>query len=462
MARRDPEDRPRRKRAILDCEPWILVTTRLRRRFVYNSETDESFWKFPKHVMLAVITMEKIDRDRKMEQEHQAAAIDPASTDPGPEPLPAIASNPQGGLGQRSESPGSDEESYEEVEVTDDEDPDATNSAKRHKTDDASQPQQIEFDEDDIAYQLAAMGEDYGLDPEEYDAGEEATIDGEAAGLPLSDDDAQALFRDMLDDYRVNPYKTWESVIERGEFIEDSRYTVLPNIRARREAFSTWSGDRIREIKENRAHEEQKDPRVGYMRFLHNFATPKLYWPEFRRKYKKEPEMRDAKLADKEREKIYREHISRLKLPESVRKSDLGKLLRKIPLGDLNRSSTLDTLPHTILTDIRFISLPSSSSHVIIQEHINTLDEAPELEPGTLTVAEMAEQEKTKLARQKREHAMAERTRLIEEGKRKQQGNLRRGKELMRENEREIEDASKIGREGILAYLDVDDPNIVE
>lgn len=65
----------------------------------------------------------------------------------------------------------SDGEELEEVEVTDDEDDDEHRS-KRPKTEDGDDQQPVEFNEDDIAYQLAAMGEDYGLDPGEYGDGE--------------------------------------------------------------------------------------------------------------------------------------------------------------------------------------------------------------------------------------------------------------------------------------------------
>jgi len=41
-------------------------------------------------------------------------------------------------------------------------------------------------------------------------------------------------------------------------------------------------------------------------------ATPKLYWPEFKRKFKKEPEMKDPKVVDRDREKYYRDYISRM------------------------------------------------------------------------------------------------------------------------------------------------------
>ena len=204
---------------------------------------------------------------------------------------------------------GEDSDEYEEVEVTDDEDEE--NPPKRQKTDNSDGEQPVEFNEDDIAYQLAAMGQDYGLDPGEYDDGQDEDLEEGAEGLALTEDDAGALFRDMLNDYNINPYTPWEQIIERGEIVQDDRYLVLSNMRSRKDVWGEWTRTRIQQLKEQREKEEKKDPRLPYMALLEKFATPKLYWPEFRRKYKKEPEMKDGKLVDKEREKLYREYINR-------------------------------------------------------------------------------------------------------------------------------------------------------
>ena len=202
-----------------------------------------------------------------------------------------------------------DSEEYEEVEVTDNEDDE--NPSKRQKTGHDEPDQPVEFNEDDIAYQLAAMGEDYGLDPGEYGVEQDEGLQEGAEGLTLTEEDANALFKDMLDEYNVSPYAIWEKVIEGGQIVEDERYTVLPNMKFRKEVFSDWSRDRIQQLKEQREREEKKDPRIPYFSFLQSHATPKLYWPEFRRKYQKEVALRDGKLSDKEREKAYRGYINR-------------------------------------------------------------------------------------------------------------------------------------------------------
>lgn len=317
--RLQPRDRPKSKHAIPGCEPWILVKTKLGRRFVYNPEQNESFWKFPSDVMKAVIEQDRLERDKKTLQEDKivdsATKEEPArvlqvqvphaSTTVVTGPLPPTEEDHQ--AQPEPTNDGSDD--YEEVEVTDEDDEDT--AAKRQKTADNDSEQPVEFDEDDIAYQLAAMGQDYGLEPGEYGDLQDRDLEEGAEGLPLSEEDAGALFMDMLDDCHINPYNPWEKIIEEGRIIEDDRYTVLPNMKTRKEIWSDWSRDRIQKLKDEREKEAKKDPRIPYLGFLQSKATPKLYWPEFRRKYMKEPEMRNPKLSDKEREKWYRNYINR-------------------------------------------------------------------------------------------------------------------------------------------------------
>ena len=349
-----------------------------------------------------------------------------------------------------------DSDEYEEVEVTDDEEGD-DQLRKRQRIDDeeGDDDRPIEFNEEDIEYQLAAMGEDYGLEPGEYgEPGAEDMEEGMEA-LALTDEEANALFNDLLDDFRINPFTTWEKVVEEGRIIEDSRYTVLTSMKARREAFANWSRQRIQEIKARKEKEEKKDPRIKYIAFLQEFATPKLYWPEFKRKYRKEEEMKNTQMSDKDREKLYRDHIARLKLSESTRKSDLSTLLKSIPLRDLNNSSNIEALPAAILTDIRFISLPPKVRDPLIEAYISTLPPAPEEEAGALSAQEQQEREQKRAERDRREKALAERERRVEEEKRRLKGELLHGKRLLREEAAEIQEAMQIrGKESLKSYFE--------
>ncbi|KAI0120762.1 hypothetical protein F4776DRAFT_631748 [Hypoxylon sp. NC0597] len=452
--RPQPVDKPKSKVAIPGCEPWLLVYTKYGRRFAYNPVKNASYWRIPEKIMKGVLEL-----DIKGAQEKAGAA----QGEVGAEKSASVEPQREASAGAAAEAEehvelGSD---YEEVEVTDDEGEEGEDAegaegdgnehpSKRQRTEEPAEDMPVEFNEDDIAYQLQAMGEDYGLDPGEYDDGNPDAWPEGAEGLPLSEADARELFKDLLNDYGINPYSPWEKLIEDGRIIDDSRYTVLNTMKARKEVWEEWSRERIRILKEQRAKEEKKDPRIPYLAFLQQKATPKLYWPEFRRKYKKEAPMRDSALNDRDREKWYREHINRLKLPLDTLKKDLTALLRSVPLRALNSTTHLENLPPQILADVRYISLDRQIRDPLIEAYIQTLgpppaeNEAEEEDETTL---------KARADRQKREKALQERERIVAEEKRRQKRQLEYGKAALREEERDLERAMHVGKKGLQSQL---------
>ena len=455
--RPQPKDRPKKKHPIPDCSPWLLVQTKLGRRFVFNPDKGESYWKFSPDVMKGVVEFDRLEREKRMRKEKGGSSDKEGSEQAAAEAELAAAED---GIPTASAAPApaprestqrlvdSDGEELEEVEVTDDEDDDEHRS-KRQKTEDGDDQQPVEFNEDDIAYQLAAMGEDYGLDPGEYGDGEGEELEEGAEGLALTEEDTKALFKDMLNEFQINPYTTWEKVIEAGHIVEDDWYTVLPNMRSRKEVWDEWSRDRIQQLQEQRKKEEKKDPRIPYFAFLESYATPKLYWPEFRRKYRNEAEMRGTKISDKDREKWYRDYISRLKLPESTLKADLIKLLKSTPLHALNKSSTINALPSTLLTDLRYISVRKSIRDPLVEAHISTLPPAPtDLEISPEDEAQVKERQD----RERREKALAERQKQVKNEMRRQRGALQYSKGMLREEE-EVQKAMRVGKEGLLGHM---------
>jgi hypothetical protein len=398
-----------------------------------------------------VVEFDRLEREKKERKERGEPEEPPNKELPKPQDDHV---NPQETTEQAEETRPLDyDDEYEEVEVTDSEGEEGQ-ASKRTRTESAgAEDQPLEFTEEDMEYQLAAMGEDYGLDPGEYgEAGDEEWEEG-AEGLPLTEADAEALFRDLLDDFQINPFTTWENVIEEGRIIDDTRYTAPSNMKARREIFANWTRDRIQYVRDQKAKQEKTDPRIRYLAFLQEHATPKLYWPEFKRKYRKEPEMKDSQLGDKDREKFYRDHISRLKQPESTRKSDLSALLKSVPLDLLNRSSNLESLPTVIITDIRYIGLAPKVRNPLIEAYVSTLPPAPEVQRSA---EELEELDRKRIEREKREKALADREKRVEEEKRRQRGDLMRGKNLLREGEAEVEEAMRINKDGLRSYMEVD------
>ncbi len=428
---------------------------------MFNPDKGESYWKFPPEVIKGVIDFDSAECEKRKKKgqggssdvEHSGQAA--AQAEPAAAKAAIPTASPVPGPAAPEASPrlvDSDGEEYEEVEVTDDEDEE--HPSKRQKTEEGDAEQPVEFNEDDIAYQLAAMGEDYGLDRGEYGIVEDGELEEGAGGLNLTEDDTKALFKDMLNDFQISPYTPWEKVIEAGHIVGDDRYTVLPNMKSRKEVWDEWSRDRIQQLRAQREKEEKRDPRIPFFAFLESHATPKLYWPEFRRKYRSEPEMRAAKVTDKDREKWYREYISRLKLPESTLRADLVTLLKSTPLHAINRSTTIDTLPPNMLIDMRYISLRKSIRTPLIEAHVASLP--PASTDIDISPEEEEAQVKEKQERERREKALAERQKQVEDEKRRQRGALKQSKGMLREEEDEIQKAMRVGKEGLLGYINVD------
>ncbi|KAF3039670.1 hypothetical protein E8E11_006072 [Didymella keratinophila] len=449
--RREKDDRPKHRNDIPNCAPWVLVRTKFGRRFVWNKETNESFWKFPPHVMKAVVEYDRKQREKKERRERGEPSEvededDPAMADieaelaAGEEEVEIVEVDGE-------ESMENDEE-YEEVEITDDEGEGAESASKRQRTEEPGGDQAQAAEDDDLAWQLAQM--------EEMETGggyeQEYADEYEDEEPALTEEDCKALFKELLDDTRISPYTPWDKILEDGVLYDDERYKALPNMKARKECFDDWARDKMQYLKEEKAKQQKRDPRIPYLAFLDRFATPKLYWPEFKRKYKKEPEMKDIKLSDKDKEKLYRDHIKRVGMRQSDLKSELSALLRAQPLATLNRSTTIDTLPSAILTDLKYISLPASTREPLVKTYISTLPAAPD--GAAASAEEDAERAKRRAERERREKALAERERRVQAEKRKQERDLAYGKGRLREEEEEIQRAMHVGKDGLRKHLE--------
>jgi hypothetical protein len=445
--KRQPGDRPKHRQDIPNCAPWVLVRTKLSRRFVWNKDTNESFWKFPPDVMHAVNEFDRREREKKERRERcEPSDVEEDVAMAEIEAELAVAEEEVEIVEVDGEAGMEDEEEYEEVEVTDDEGEDAGSAPKRQRTQEAGGEQPPEAEDEDLAWQLAQMEEMElgGGEVEEYYEDDDPL---------LSEEDCKSLFKELLDDTRISPYTPWAKILEDGILFDDDRYKALPNMKARKDCFDEWARDKMQYLREQKATEQKLDPRIPYLALLDQHATPKLYWPEFRRKYKKLPEMKDGKVSDKEKENLYRDHIKRLAMRSSDLKSDLSSLLKDQPLVVLNNSTTRDTLPNAVLTDLRFISLPPSTRNSLIETYISTLPPPPE--GAAHSAEEEAERAKTWAERERRENALADRERRVRDEQRRQERDLAYGKGMLREEEAQIERAMRVGKEGLKGYLDV-------
>lgn len=428
--------------------------TRCGRRFAYNPDKGASYWRIPQKLQAGILELDK----RRIRE--KGGVLDNVEEVKGEERAEGPSARPESKAEKEAKAEAAvthdyDSSEYEEIEVTDDEedgDGGDEHATKRQRTgesvDDEGQP--VEFDEADIAAQLQAMGADYGLEAGEYDDGNMDEWPEGASGVELTEEDTKGLFKDLLNDYRINPYSPWEKLVEEGKIIDDSRYTVLSTMRERKEVWEEWSREKIKELQEQRAKQEKTDPKISYLALLHERATSKLYWPEFKRKYKREPAMKDLSLPDKYKEKLYREHINRLKLAPATLKSDLAALLRSVPISQLNNQTLPSHLPSQIVTDLRYISLDANTRDALVEAYIQTLPPPPD-DPEAAANDEAAQ--KTLEQRRKRERALQDRENAVEEEKRRQEKKLQYSRAMLRDEERELQAAMEVSKKGLQTHF---------
>lgn len=457
-------DRPKSKHALPDSS-WFLIKTKLGRRFVYNPDTHESFWKLPNEIIGHVVEFDIQERKKKIENDQ---AVQSAIT--AEKSKAEAAENNVHQLLESEEVPrlpvvvaavadkahDYDRDEYEEVEVTDDEEIQEESDTNEPGDD---EPAPEEFNEDDMAFQLAQLGQTYQLDSGEYGHGDGGEYDEEweagAEGLPLTEDEANASFKELLEDFNIDPFTTWDKIINDGYIIEDNRYTLLPNMKSRKSVFVDWSIAKIERLKEQRANERKANPQIPYLTFLQKHATPKLFWPEFRRKFRRELELTNIRMSDKDREKLYREHIKRItKIPEPELRTDLDKLLSSIPASSTwNSTTSLDHgLPPQLLSDLRYISLQPDLRDRIILAYLRRLPKAAEA--AAQHVGERVEQ---LVAHKKREAALQERRFQVDHEKKLSQRALASGRNELAAAALELRQATNVSKKSLFEALSYKD-----
>ena len=434
------------------------MKTRLGRSFVHNPETGKSFWKIPAQVKEAVAAFEERERKRR---EGVDVPDDAASEDESQKAHEgAEGTHELDRDNGRSRDDGHESEEYEEVieEVVSEEEkespakrPRLESATSNQAEDEAPANQPMELTEADIADQLAQLEQP---SDEDLELGDDPA---EVEDQPMTEAEARGQFSSLLDEHKINPYTTWEALIaspQADALIADDRYTLLPNMRSRKSAFQAWSTNAAQKAKEVRAREAKRDPKVAYLQFLHEKASPKLFWPEFRKKYRKESIMNERRLSDKEREKLYRDLVGRLsKRSDSERKDDLWDFMKTVPVNAAwNRDidfKDASILPDELTGDLRFAALKTGTRERLMRDFMRDLPKATE----ALEEDGYEDANKEDVERRRREQALRERERQVERVRRQQMRDQRLGRESLLQEEMELQRAMKVGKTGLKEQL---------
>jgi len=244
-------DRAVQTQPIPSALPWLLVLTERGRKFVHQPESRISLWLPTLEVQQALDAMGPMEK--------------------------AFGESGSGSGGEREED--SDSES----------DRDGSGDGEGGA---------IGFDEEDIAWQLEQMAETQpGMDLEM-----EATME-----------EKRGVFEEMLTERTVSPYNTWDMHMD--ALVSDPRYLALENTKERRLVYDAWSKRQIAHLQETKHLQPKQDRRLDFLRYIIPLATKKLFWPEFRRRHKKQPAIDKWLVPDREKETLYRQVVEKRKLP---------------------------------------------------------------------------------------------------------------------------------------------------
>ncbi|KAK9476987.1 hypothetical protein V1514DRAFT_297320 [Lipomyces japonicus] len=347
QATTDRQRRPRKKEIPklmrpLDLEPWAVVVTNLGRPYVYNLHEKQAVWMPPPEVQTA---LERIPRDelilliarsRGLKTGREGTSklvphkvgdvfIDDKPTNEQHEslanvPVPeADVSHDQQSNKDQLQPIIADDENDDDAWMyeTDDEDDQASGGIIRQRnrtpSDDGNQ-EEYEYSEsgsndenenqdgveEDLDYQMQQFIEE-NPDFEAEDDEEE----------DVSYEERVLIFRHLLRDLQINPYSQWETELTKAE--KDDRFSILQTISERKFEFENWARERIAKLKEVQKLEPKLSPQDEFKTFLKQYATPRLFYVEFKRKHRKEPTFKNSELTDREKEKLYREHIDNIK-----------------------------------------------------------------------------------------------------------------------------------------------------
>jgi hypothetical protein len=130
-----------------------------------------------------------------------------------------------------------------------------------------------------------------------------------------------------------------------------------------------------------------------------------------------------------------------MKISEPLRENDLKKLLKST--ANLSRQTTLETLPESILVDVRYVTAPDEVRDQVIIEHLATLPDSP-----TNTEENKGREERERIAQ-----ALRVREKTVRKEQWRLKGEEQRAKDVLREEEAMIERAKIVGKRGLLGHI---------
>jgi len=320
---------------------YLLVFTTKGSHFFYNKDTKESHWrindeevnkqvsKIEKDNLLLLVaksrglklnddidkklrndlTPKKSEPELHLKQQHNAEQEIEIISDEGN--APDVESKEKKGMPLISGYSSSEDDSDDEKEIPESHE---RENKKEDETNAIVLDSQAYTNEGDIETETQVAEEDPAESSEEENAINLEDLEGLSSDEEQTNDPhlSEKIFLQLLQESDLNPFSPWET--ESLKIINDPRFHEIDNNRDRKKIYDDWTTTVIQERKAQQAQNDaestdviKEDPFVEFIKFLE--TRDKLDWlyVDFKKKWKKE--LKKLKLADKEKEKTYKEYI---------------------------------------------------------------------------------------------------------------------------------------------------------
>ncbi|KAI8051735.1 hypothetical protein BDF21DRAFT_498271 [Thamnidium elegans] len=309
---------PKKKKQIKKKVPgtnWLFVLTHDGYEFYYDRDSKTSVWEQPEELKEAMQELKKLEEEEKLKKEEEEK---------------------QKALEEEEEAKKAlEEEEENKKRVLEEEKEQARQEVKRIKldqaVDNAEDVEATEMTEEDIMWQLQQMAEEeVGMDreEEEEEVQEEAQKEEEIKQVEkkpeLSEQECIEKFYQLLKENNISPFAVYS--VELPKLMLDPRFSLVPHNK-QKNLFNKYCHELGEQIKKEKSQNTKK-PENEFKELLESKVTTKMYWDDFRRKFKNDPRFK-ALSVTREKEALFKEHI-RNNLNKKNPIEDYKNLLRHV------------------------------------------------------------------------------------------------------------------------------------
>ncbi|KAI8997111.1 hypothetical protein BDB01DRAFT_769872 [Pilobolus umbonatus] len=332
-----PDTPPVKKKQIKKKIPgtqWLFVLTPDGYEFYYDRVSKKSVWEQPEELKEAMEVLKKMEEEEEKKNEENKR--------------------------KREEAERMNEEEEAKKQKIEEENKEKERQAIEDTT---------EMTEEDIMWQLQQMEEMGAEQMEEVEEVEEEQEEEEKEVKAVESKQPEngiELFYELLAEKKVSPFSTYSSEMPR--LMDDPRFNMVPPHK-QKTLFNKYCHDIGEKIRKEKAMKEKR-PEEEFKELLESKVKEKMYWDDFRRKYKDDPRFKAIRVT-KEKEALFKDHVKHLGKTRSSPVDDYMRLLRDTK--EIRRGIRWRDAKQLLEKDPRYHAIDKEEREDLFRDYLDTL-----------------------------------------------------------------------------------------